>query len=205
MIFEIYPAGIFQANCYIIGDEKSLEAVVVDPGGDANGIMNIIEKFNLNIKYIILTHGHGDHIGAVNEIKQRTSCSVMMSEKDEYLVKGETRNLIPILRNIKLFDIDSYIKENDILKIGDISIKVIETPGHTPGGLSFVINDIILSGDTLFQGSVGRTDFPGCSFEALLASIKNKLLAFDDNMKVFPGHGGQTTVGFEKKHNPFLR
>lgn len=204
MIFQVYPAGVFQANCYIVGDEVSREGAVIDPGGDPEGILGECSRLGLNIRYIILTHGHGDHIGGVGKIKELTGAKILMNQKDEYLTKGATKTLIPILRNIKLFEIDNYISEGDNLKLGSIDIIVIETPGHTPGGITLKIGDILLTGDTLFKGSIGRTDFEFGSLEDLIGSIINKLLILPEDTMVYPGHGPSTTIGYEKKYNPFL-
>ncbi|TDT45974.1 MBL fold metallo-hydrolase [Fonticella tunisiensis] len=204
MIFHVYPAGVFQANCYIIADENTLEGAVVDPGGDPEGILGICKKLNLNVKYIILTHGHGDHIAGVWKIKQETGAKILMNSKDEYLTDGGTKELIPILRDIRLFDIDEYINEGDVINLGNIRIEVLETPGHTLGSVSLKMGNIVLTGDALFQGSVGRTDFPKSSHEELIRSIKEKILTLPDDTVVYPGHGPSTTVGDEKRYNPFL-
>ncbi len=204
MIFQVYPAGIFQANCYIIGDEKTKQGAIIDPGGDPEGILNQCSQLGLNIKYIILTHGHGDHIGGVFDIKVATGAKILMNKKDEYLIKGGNKALMPILRSIKLFEIDVYIEEGTFIEVGDINVSVIETPGHTPGGITLKINDILITGDTLFKGSIGRTDFEFSSFEEIIKSIKTKLLVFKDETDVFPGHGPSTTIGYEKKFNPFI-
>jgi glyoxylase-like metal-dependent hydrolase (beta-lactamase superfamily II) len=204
MIFHVYPAGVFQANCYILGDEISKDGAVVDPGGDPEGILKECERLGLNIKYIILTHGHGDHIGGVHKMKEITGAEILMNKKDEYLIKGATKTLIPILRNIKLFEIDRYIIDGDKLNIGNIEVTVFETPGHSPGGISLKADDILLTGDTLFRGSIGRTDFEFGSLEDLISSIFNKLLILPEDTKVYPGHGPSTTIGYEKKYNPFL-
>lgn len=204
MIFHVLPVGVFQANCYIIGDEDSKKGAIVDPGGDPDGILNLCNSLGLDIKYILLTHGHGDHIGGVFDLKEATGAQILMSSKDEYLVKGGNKTLMPILRNIKEFDIDEYIEENQTIKLGDIRISIIETPGHTPGGVTLKVDDILITGDTLFRGSIGRTDFELGSFEEIINSIKIKLLVFDDNIKVYPGHGPDTTIGDERRSNPFL-
>jgi hydroxyacylglutathione hydrolase len=205
VIFEVYPSGIFQANCYIIGDKDTKDGALIDPGGNADKLMDEIKRLGLNVKYIILTHGHGDHCAAAFEIREYTGAKILLNQKDEYLTKGETLNIIPILRNMKLFEVDEYIKEGDIIKVGNINIKVIETPGHTPGSVSLIIDNIVITGDALFQGSIGRTDFEFGSKEQLIQSIKEKILVLPEETRVFPGHGPSTTVGAEKKYNPFLR
>ncbi|SKA81335.1 Glyoxylase, beta-lactamase superfamily II [Caloramator quimbayensis] len=204
MIFKVYPAGIYMANCYIIGDENTKIGAVVDPGGNPKGIFEECRNSGLEIKYIILTHGHGDHISGVYELKELTKAKILMNKNDEYLTKGETLSITPILRNIKLFGIDEYIGEGDIIKVGNIDIRVLETPGHTLGSVSLKIDNMILTGDALFRGSIGRTDFPKASHEQLINSIKEKIMVYSDDTMVYPGHGPSTTVGEERKYNPFL-
>lgn len=205
MILEMLPVGVFQTNCYVIGDEKAKIGAVIDPGGEADRILDICKKNELNIKYIILTHGHGDHIGAVTKIKAETGALVLLNEKDEYLVNGATKELIPILRNIDSFESDKHIKEGDEIEVGDLRLKVLETPGHTPGGISLAADGIVFSGDTLFHHSIGRTDFEQGSFDEIVKSIKEKLLVLPEGTKVYPGHGDTTFIGNEKKYNPFVR
>lgn len=201
----VYPAGVYQANCYIAFDENSKAGIVVDPGGDHEEIIGICEKNKLNIKYIMLTHGHGDHIVAVNELKAHTGAKILMSKKDEYLVKGATQKMLASFRHIKTFEIDQYLEDEEIVDLEGFSIKVIETPGHTPGGLCFKINDILLSGDTLFRRAIGRTDFEFASEEEVINSIKKKLMTLPDDTKVYPGHGPASTIGYERINNYFLK
>ncbi len=204
MIFKVYPAGIFQANCYIIGDKNSSFGAVIDPGGDPEGILRECESLGLNIKYIILTHGHGDHIGGVWDIKIKTGANILMHKGDEYLLKGGNSELMPILRNLKPFEVDKYIEQNQVIKLGELEILIIETPGHTPGGVTLKINDKLFTGDTLFRGSIGRTDFEFGSFEEIIHSINNRLMILGDDVIVYPGHGPSTTIGYERRFNPFL-
>lgn len=204
MIFDVFPAGLMQANCYIAGDEKSREGIVVDPGGDVHKIIEKCEKNKLDIRYIILTHGHGDHIGAAYDLRHATDAKILMNKKDEFLVQHGNRELTAMFNDIKVFEIDQYINDKDVIKISGLDIEIIETPGHTPGGVCLKIEDIVISGDTLFLGSVGRTDFKMSSHEELIKSIKEKLLALPDSTIVYPGHGNQTTIGYERKYNPFL-
>jgi glyoxylase-like metal-dependent hydrolase (beta-lactamase superfamily II) len=205
MIIEILQVGVFQSNCYIIGDEKTGKGIIIDPGAEGKAILDKCREHKLDIEYILLTHGHGDHIGAVADVKAETEAKVCISRKDEYLIKGETKRLIPILRNIKLFDADMFIKEGDIINVGGLEIEVLETPGHTPGGLSFKIGSNVFCGDSLFRGSVGRTDFQFGSMDQLVEGIRNNILTLPGDTVVYPGHGPSTTVEVEKRFNPYIK
>jgi hydroxyacylglutathione hydrolase len=198
------PAGILKANCYIVFDEDTKEGIVVDPGGDADKILDICRENETDIKYIVLTHGHGDHAAGVVDIKAATNAQILMNKADDFLIHGGNQRLIPILRKMKLFDADQNIEDGDIIKLNGFELEIIATPGHTPGGVCIKIGDMIFSGDTLFKGSVGRTDFELGSMDMLIASIKDKLCRLPDETIVYPGHEGSTTIGNEKKFNPFF-
>ena len=194
----VMPVGDYEANCYIIKDEISQEIVVIDPGSSGSLLIKEIEKLQGRVKYILLTHAHADHTGAVKELTEYFKVPVYISEKEEALIlKGEF-----MFGKIKS---DGYIKDGDTFNIGDLEIKCIETPGHTPGGLCFLINEYLFSGDTLFAGSIGRTDLTGGNFETIIHSIKNKLFILPEDTRVFPGHGSETSIKDEKKYNPFLK
>jgi glyoxylase-like metal-dependent hydrolase (beta-lactamase superfamily II) len=195
------PVGMYQANCYILMDKKSKEGIVVDPGEYADLILQELNKMNCKVKYILLTHGHVDHVSAVKKVRDALKAPVCINEKDEEA----------ILKSLQLFGTpetcgaaDIKIKEGDSFKIGEKDIKCIETPGHSLGGMCFIVDDIIFTGDTLFEGSIGRTDFYGGNFEILINSIKEKILTLPEDTLVLPGHGMETTVGKEKISNPFL-
>lgn len=205
MIFDILPAGMLQANCYILGDEKTRDGIVVDPGGDAEKILEICGNYGINVKYILLTHAHGDHIGGVKDIKERTGAEIIMNEKDSSLLEKSALDIIPYFRNIQLFKADRYVKEGDCLDVGDIHLSIIETPGHTPGSISILADSFVITGDTLFKGSIGRTDFPGGSFEQIMTSIRDKLSKLPVELTVYPGHGPESTIGWEVKYNPYLK
>ena len=205
MILEVLQTGVFQSNCYIVGDEKTGKGIIIDPGAESMKILDRCRELRLDIEYILLTHGHGDHIGAVVDVKEKTGARVCISRKDEYLIKGETKRLIPILRNIKLFDADMFIKEGDTINVGTLEISVLETPGHTPGGLSFKIGHNVFSGDSLFKGSVGRTDFQFGSISQLVEGIRTRILSLPGDTTVYPGHGPSTTVEAEKRFNPYIK
>lgn len=193
------PAGIYDANCYIISDENTKEAIVLDPGGDGEMILNQITKEGVKVKYILLTHGHADHVGAVDFLAKNLKVSVYLSEEDQKFIEKDTSIFGSIKTNL------NTIKEGDKFDFGNLTLKVIETPGHTKGGVSFVTCDSIFTGDTLFKGSIGRTDFAGGDFDTEISSIKNKILPLGDSTKVYPGHGPESTIEFEKRMNPYLQ
>lgn len=200
------PAGIYAANCYLVYDEQAKEGIVIDPGGDVDDIISKIEELGLMIKYIVLTHGHGDHIAGVEELKAHTKAEVAIHKEDEPLIKDGTKNLSSMMAMGTVeFAPDILLEEGDKLTFGNLEAYVIHTPGHTPGGICLKIEDNLFSGDTLFAGSIGRTDFEYSSFEDIMYSIKQKLLTLPDETKVYPGHGPATTLKMEKQTNPFIR
>lgn len=205
MYMERIPVGIYGTNCYILGCDKTKKAAVIDPGGDADKILKLIQEKDFDLEYIILTHGHGDHIGAVEEIKNKTNANILIHKDDEYLIKDANKNLSSMMScpDVEL-EADKLLNDGEIIKLGELEIKVIHTPGHTPGGISLKVDNMLFTGDTLFANSIGRTDFEGGSYDQIISSIKNKLLIYDDSTKVFPGHGPSSTIGTEKKGNPFL-
>jgi hydroxyacylglutathione hydrolase len=200
------PAGIYAANCYLVYDEQTKEGIVIDPGGDADDIISKIEELGLKIKYIVLTHAHGDHIAGVEELKSYTKAKVAIHKDDEPLIKDGTKNLSSMMAMGTVeFTPDILLDEGDKITFGNIEANVIHTPGHTPGGICIKIEDNLFSGDTLFAGSIGRTDFEYSSFDDIMHSIREKLLALPDETKVYPGHGPTTTLKMEKQINPFIR
>ena len=199
LIIEAIPAGIYDANCYILVEENTKECGIIDPGGDSERLISQIDKLNAKPKFILLTHGHMDHVGGVIDLVKKYNIPFYISKADEeYMEKDDfVFGTLP--------KASGYLKENDILKLGDEIIKVLETPGHTKGGLCFLLNnDKVFTGDTLFNGSIGRTDFIGGSMSEIINSIKEKLLPLGDRVDVYPGHGDMTTIEHEKKYNPFL-
>ncbi len=205
MIFEGFGVGPIESNCYIIGCEKTGEGAVVDPGDEGGRIIKRLEDLGLKCKYIILTHGHADHIGALQEVREATGAKVLIHKQDADMLTNPALNLSMMLGLVMKFkEADRLLEEGDEIQVGEITFEVIHTPGHTPGGITLKTDDVLITGDTLFAGSVGRSDFPGGSHRTLINSIKTKLLVFPGETKVYSGHGPATTIGYEKKYNPFL-
>ncbi|HHU33045.1 MAG: MBL fold metallo-hydrolase [Zhaonellaceae bacterium] len=206
MIFKSIKVGRLATNCYILGCSETLEGAVVDPGDEADYILTIIEEENLKIKYIINTHGHSDHIGANKEVKKSTGAQILIHGADEKFLLEPKQNLSnysqePIIGPAA----DQLLSEGYLIKIGNsINLNVIHTPGHTPGSICLLGENFILTGDTLFAGSIGRTDLPGGSYDLIIRSIKEKLLPLPNNLLVYPGHGPSSTLQKEKETNSFL-
>lgn len=201
MKIERIPVGVYAANCYIVIDEYTKDAIVVDPGSEYAVIKDEIEKLGANVKYIFVTHGHIDHTGAVAELRKFLKVPVCLNEKDEKLIMNGGY-MFGTPKNCGKADIQ--IEEGDTFNIGNMKLKCLETPGHTLGGMCFIIDNAVFTGDTLFSGSIGRTDFEGGSFEDIISSIKSKLLVLPEDTIVLPGHGDHTTIKNEKVYNPFL-
>lgn len=198
--------GQMGTNCYVLWDEKSLEAAVVDPGFEDQRILDIINDKQLNVKYILLTHGHFDHLGGVNQIKEKTGAKVLIHVNDANCLTDPRRNLSILAgMSMELEPADGYLSEKENIIVGDIKIRVIHTPGHSKGGVCLLADKTLISGDTLFNTSIGRTDFVDGDLTELLNAIELKLFMLDDNTEVLPGHGEDTTIGYEKLNNPFLK
>lgn len=209
MIHEVLSVGMLACNCSVLGDESTGEAIVIDPGDEIERVQQILAKHRLHAKYIVATHAHIDHVGGIEKLKHATGAAVLMHQGD-----------LPLYQNLALqaewlgvpppgvVDVDQFLKEGDTLRCGALTLEVLHTPGHSPGSLSLHLpgeKQRILSGDTLFQGSIGRTDLWGGSFDEILRSIRHRLLIFPDATPVFPGHGPPTTIGEERESNPFLQ
>lgn len=210
MKIKALTVGPIMENCYIIYDEQTLEGIIVDPGEEASYILQIVNDLNLNIKYIVDTHGHADHIGANSELAASLKTKIAIHEADAAMLTDPQLNLSDcgyMGRVIISPPADILLKEGDITAFGSCSFKVIHTPGHTPGGICLVsqtADHVILSGDSLFAGSIGRTDFPNGSMTDLIRNLKTKILTLNPDYKVYPGHGGATTIGYELQVNPYL-
>ncbi|MGD0211043.1 MAG: MBL fold metallo-hydrolase [Desulfomonilia bacterium] len=208
MLLNTVVVTEFMTNCFILGDEQTHQAIVIDPGGEADKILRQIDSMGLTVMAVVNTHAHVDHIGAIRQIKDVTGAQIMMHEAELPLLQAASR--MGRLFGIRIEqppDPDRFLSEGEVISLGDgISLSVLDTPGHSPGGISLVTSDkkLCFAGDTLFAGSIGRTDLPGGDYHMLIASIKTKLLPLGDDMKVLPGHGPATTLGAERRYNPFL-
>ncbi len=206
MILKTFVEGPIDANNYLLIDEESKEAVLIDCSAARPELIKEIKDMGIKLKYILLTHGHFDHILGVDKFKEVFGIDAYVSEDDIPQVKAspEMIQMFTGLTVPQITGVDKFAADGDEFAIGNTKIKAISTPGHTEGGMCYLVEDKLFSGDTLFQRSVGRTDFPGGSFEKLSKSIKEKLFLLPDDTEVYPGHGAKTTIGFEKKYNEIL-
>ena len=205
MKVQVIFVGSLQTNCYVISTENN-NAVIIDCGDEANKILAYTEKEGLTIKKILLTHGHYDHIGAVAEIAKKTGAEVFIHENDKPMLTSEEQSLSKFIPNSKLNVIEQVttIDDGDIIAQDELEFKVMHTKGHTKGGVCYICEDIIFSGDTLFCGDVGRTDLPGGNYQEILESVK-RLAKLEGDYKVFPGHGFTSTLEKERKTNMYIK
>lgn len=182
--------GLYQANCYVLGNKKTMEGLVIDPGGDVFRIIKTVRDEGLRIRHILITHGHIDHVGGAAELKRITGAPVCIHGLD-----------IPGLG----FQPDRKLGDGSELQLGAYTLRVIHTPGHSPGGVCYLAPGAIFTGDTLFAGSIGRTDFPGGDHQGLIAGVRSKIFTLDRNLRVYPGHGPATTIAREIRTNPFFQ
>jgi glyoxylase-like metal-dependent hydrolase (beta-lactamase superfamily II) len=200
--------GPIGANCFIIGDDETNDGAIIDPGGDPEKILLAVKETGLVIRYIIATHGHFDHSAAVKRVKDELGADFLLHREDLPFVRRSKESARKWGIEIEQVpDPDAYLADGDIVKVGSLELKVIHTPGHSPGGISLYIESehVLFSGDTLFYGSIGRTDFEGGSMAVLASSIREKLYTLPDDTVVCTGHGERTTIGEEKEHNLFVR
>lgn len=205
MTIDAIVVGPIQVNCYLIACDDTRDAVVIDPGDDASRILQRITAQKLTLRRILLTHGHFDHFGAAAELKAATGAAICAHHADlSLIVDAPAHAALFGLPAPKPFEIDRFVAEGDEITWGRLCAQVLETPGHSPGSVSFLLDKEVFVGDVLFSRSIGRTDLFGGSYEQLLRSIRDKLLVLDDDVRVHSGHGPPTTIGRERKYNPFL-
>ena len=207
MILEMLTVGPFQENCYVIGDQESGVGAIVDPGDEATRIALAVEQTNLEMGQILVTHAHIDHVGAVGALADEYACPVLMhAEAEPMLEQLPTQAIMMGLRFGQVPTVDRYVEDEEVLEVGGLRLESLYTPGHAPGHLAFYVESegVVLSGDALFAGSVGRTDLFGGDADRLMRSINERLLTLPDETRVYPGHGPGTTIGDERAYNPFL-
>lgn len=204
MILKKLVVGPFASNCYIVGSESSKEGMIIDPGDEAEVILRNVKDLELAIKFIVLTHGHIDHIGALKEVKEATGAEVAIHADDAQALQENSVSAMFGLSYPTPLPADRLLQGGDSIDIGDLHFWVVYTPGHSPGGICLVGQGVVFSGDTLFNCGIGRTDLPSGSYSQLMNSIHTKLLVLPDNTTVYPGHGPETTIGTERQGNPFL-
>ncbi|NSW90580.1 MAG: MBL fold metallo-hydrolase [Firmicutes bacterium] len=203
MVLRRLPTGMLASNCYIIGENK--KGVIIDPGANSEDIMEMVRQTGLDIEYIILTHAHVDHIISMEELRQRLKAKVLIHKDDAQSLANPWYNGSKLFGINKTFSpADILLKDKDVVDVGGLELEIIHTPGHTPGGICIKTNGNLFTGDTLFRMSIGRTDLGNGDYDHLIDSIKNKLMILDDRTVVYPGHGTTTTIGYEKKNNPFI-
>nr|WP_320048219.1 MBL fold metallo-hydrolase [uncultured Desulfuromonas sp.] len=205
MLVEALAVGPLQVNCYLVACSRTKHALVVDPGDEGDRILETIHKLGLDVKMVINTHGHFDHVGANHQILEATGVELCMHRNDLPLLKVAAKQAqsygLPALQSP---DPKRFLENGDLIEVGDLSFEVIHTPGHSPGGICLYGEGHLFSGDTLFAGSIGRTDLPGGDMQQLLGHIRNQLMVLPDATVVHPGHGPDSTIGREKTTNPFL-
>lgn len=198
--------GMVATNCYLIINKENKEALLVDPADNALRISNVIEENSCTLKAILLTHGHFDHIMALNDLKKRYNVPVYAHEEEEDVLKQSSLNLSGSIGQIYTTQADVYVKDGEHLKLAGLDVIVLYTPGHTKGGVCYYFPEekVLMSGDTLFHCSIGRTDFPTGSVSQLVRSVKEQLFVLPDDVQVYPGHDSVTSIGYEKQYNPFF-
>jgi glyoxylase-like metal-dependent hydrolase (beta-lactamase superfamily II) len=218
LIHEILPVGWLQCNCHIVGDPETREALVLDPGDDAERVLGLVNRHGLKVKTIVSTHAHIDHVGGLKKLRDATGAPVVMHGDDLELYNAlETQAAWIGMKPPERAEVEGLLRDGDVLRWGRLAAHVMHTPGHTPGSICLHLpaatlpaqeisaHDILFAGDTLFAGSIGRTDLWGGSFEQIMRSLQARLLALPDDTLVYPGHGPMTDIGQERETNPFLQ
>lgn len=208
LVVETFPVGPLSCNCSIVGSKETGEALVIDPGGDPEVILAKLKELGLEVKYLLHTHAHFDHVLGSRKMKESTGAKICLHKEDQWLYDN-------LEKQCRMFGfapdeplpVDHYLEDEESVKVGDVEATVLYTPGHTPGSLCYSVNDgepYLFSGDTLFSGSIGRTDLWGGSMDQIIKSINERLMVLEDETKVVPGHGPATSIWSEKTHNPFI-
>lgn len=205
MILKKIIAGPLGVNCYIVGCEKTGKAAVIDPGDSCEVILKTLEENDLSLQYILLTHGHVDHVAHLNRVKEKTNATFIMHNDDSFLMHGLSAQAfmfgLPDPGKIKP---DHIVTDGELITIGELKAKILHTPGHSPGSITFHIENKLFVGDLIFEGSIGRTDLPGGDHRTLIESVESKIFTLPPETEIYPGHGPSTTVGQEKMTNPFF-
>ena len=205
---KMLRVGPFAANCYIVGSTSTKEGMIIDPGADADTILRTVQQTGLSISIIVITHAHIDHVGAIREVQQKTNAQFAIHEAEKGFVFSAPMRMLTSLGVSPVKSPprpDRLLRDGDRIDISDLHFEVLYTPGHSSGGICLLGHGVVFSGDTLFKFGIGRTDFPGMSHECLMKSIREKLMVLPDETVVYPGHGPPTTIGDERRGNPFLQ
>ena len=205
MFVTTMVVGPLAENAYIVGSEETKECAIIDPGAEPGRILEEVERLGLTVGFILNTHGHGDHVGGVAGIKEATGATYAIHEKDIQLLRRSDPHASRVVSDFRVPpDPDMYVHDGDVIEVGRVKLRVIETPGHTQGGVCYYTDGVVFTGDTLFQGSIGRSDMPGGNGQQLIQGIIGRLMVLPTETKVYPGHGPDSTIAREKLTNPFL-